>query len=1118
MKISCPNCRAAFHLDDGRVPAAGLAIKCPKCKGPFTVHKPKPGEEDKLVEGKATGAVPLPGTGASPAPKAAPRAGAAPAVQSGGAVPLPGVEGAARAPAAGAKPAPAAAVVKGGAVPLPGQEGAARAQSVRGAPRGSIVPLPGGANAAAAGGVDLDPAELPAVSEDGPVVPPQDDPFATDDLPPAPPQRSAPPAPPRMQPSAPPRVQPSAPPRPQSSAPADADGPDPFALVDEDPPPPPSPKDEPPPAPKKPGRAPPVMAAASATPAAARGGGPLDPSEPEPLLPPESGAKKGGAAPKVKKSRASDAPGRDPSQGFRPRLGLIALVLLGGGLAVFGVMGWRAGRTPAGLFWRNRFFAPGATSSATAQVLAAGQAKLEGGSFAGAREALGMAAQLFASAPKDDEAKAFFVLCASEVRFSYGQGKADWAQAARVVETLKPETPSQQRALGAFALASGDAAKAKSLLVPLGDRPGADVESVWLSAQALLRSGDAARAAQVLDAALKSREPPKLLLLRGLVARQRGSLPEATALFEKVLVKPPANGRALVELAEVKLASGDLAATSDLLDRALAPEVRKTLDATEEARASNLRGRMLADRHDAKGAEAAFERAVVLDPGSMDIHAAYGAFRLRQRDYEKASRQYDAALAAGDAPAGVLGEAARALLGSNRWLEADKRATEAVAKDAKNPHLLYVQGRVAEVLGKGDDAARLYDKALSLDPGLTEALVAKSQLALLRGEKDKALAELDRAVKTPDAGKSASDQEGIGDLLLQLGQAQRAKEAFAAALKLDPEDPQAHAGMGRALAALRDLPGARAEIEAGLRQTDTDAALHYLHGSLLRQMGESDAALTALNRAVQLDGKDARFRARLGALLVDRGEFDKAEEQLKLATLSNDKLGEGWFYLARAQAGAKKLSLAVDTMTRAVEVDPDNAEALYHLGLIYESGQQVQAAVDAFNKSIAQDPKNADAYEHLGRNLGIANRYPEAVEAFQRAAQLDGGRARLWALLGEAMQQAGDVDGAIANYNRAVRQEPALPGVWSKLGVAYKDKGCAGCKTKAIEALRKAVQIDPKDDVAWYEIGYLYKDDGRRQDSIAAFRRYLELKPQAVEHETVKDEIYYLQEESRRQR
>src|SRR5256884_9591596 len=78
VKISCPNCSAAYELDDSRVPPAGLSIKCPKCKNPFTVHRPKPGEAGKAVAAK--GAVPLPGL-AGGKPAAVPRAGTAKAAQ-----------------------------------------------------------------------------------------------------------------------------------------------------------------------------------------------------------------------------------------------------------------------------------------------------------------------------------------------------------------------------------------------------------------------------------------------------------------------------------------------------------------------------------------------------------------------------------------------------------------------------------------------------------------------------------------------------------------------------------------------------------------------------------------------------------------------------------------------------------------------------------------------------------------------------------------------------------------------------------------------------------------------------------------------------------------------------
>ncbi len=126
MRIQCPNCPAAYELDDGRVPPSGLSIKCPKCKTPFTVHRPKPGDGGKAAGQK----VPLPGNGAQPA--VAKGTGKQPGAK--GAVPLPGMQGAAAAapwasptPAHGQPPAPPPpsqpdpfAAPPARAVPLPG--------------------------------------------------------------------------------------------------------------------------------------------------------------------------------------------------------------------------------------------------------------------------------------------------------------------------------------------------------------------------------------------------------------------------------------------------------------------------------------------------------------------------------------------------------------------------------------------------------------------------------------------------------------------------------------------------------------------------------------------------------------------------------------------------------------------------------------------------------------------------------------------------------------------------------------------------------------------------------------------------------------------------------------
>ena len=1145
MKISCPTCAAAYELDDSRVPPAGLSIKCPKCKNPFTVHRPKA----DAAKAAPKSAVPLPGNGEAK-PAAPPKASAKPpppkmrpasAASGGVAVPLPGLaDGGAGLQAGLPDLDPPVAPAS---TPLPDLDDGAdsqrtvtdfRPQSLRGASDEGAVPLPGFEGAAAR---DAAPADDPfAAIDDSPPPPPppsspvddafpsdSEDPFAADKA-----QAEAP-----------------APPPPRDDAPDDfalrPKIPDEFAVT---------PKEEKAnglgdmldfvdePAAKEPERKkrppPPVLGAATDI----SKDEPLRLDDDLPLPEPEPPAEDKKSEKARKKKERGDRQAREKEERQRrkelagpgalqgrvlPLLQAVArpgrLVAIAAlvALAVVGVRGYQARNTPAGLFWLGKYLpSKKKANAAQTQVIEKGLEKLNRGDFVGAREAVGSAAQLMTVLPDDDDVKAFFVLAASELKIEYGQVGTDWDQAKRVQERIKGNRGAQNRARGAFALASGDLPKAKQLLAAVGDAPNSDLESTWLYAVSLISANESARAAQVLDNALKTRgTSTRLLLLRGIVARDRGQLSEAAQFLDRALKAAPDNARAMVELASVRLRQNDAKGASELLAQALDGDLRKTLDAGEEARGNMLRGQLAAAAHDRRSAEAAYERAVSLDPNAGSIHLAYGEFRVQRLEWERAARQFEAAIQNGGGAAAYAG-AARAYLGLNRLLEADKAINEAVAKEGSNARYLYLQGRVADAIGKAEEAYRKYEAALKAKPDLVEALAAEGLVWISRNDKARAQEKLDAALKVPVEGLTPVEEEAIGGLALALGDREKARAAFARALQKDPDDPIAHSGMGKALAAQGDLGGARKEMETALGQLDSDASLYFEYGSLLRRMGHSDAALESFRKAVKIDSKDPRYRARLGGLLVERGEMAEAEQQLRQAVLLNDRQAEALYFLARVVAARKNLSEAVDLGKRAVEIEPDNPEFLYHLGLIYEQGQQIRSAIDLYTRAIARSDKNPDAYEHLGMTLMVENRFIDAVKAFRRAAELDPKRARIWARVGDAEQQAGDLDSAIRDFQRALSQDPNLQGVWTKLGIAYKDKDCRGCRTKAVDALERAIRVDPADATAHHELGYMFKDDGRRREAIKEFRRYLELKSDAGDASTIQDDIYYLQEELRR--
>jgi tetratricopeptide (TPR) repeat protein len=879
--------------------------------------------------------------------------------------------------------------------------------------------------------------------------------------------------------------------------------------------------------PKRPGSSrppPPVMTPGATAPAggasSSRGPAADEPFE-LPTPAPDVAARKGAPAGerltaalgplRVAVGRSSRWLGKNKKLFFGGLGALVAVVVIG--------LGVRAGSTDAGLFWMNKISPRLMASGAGKKALDGAAEKLAEGNFLATRGALGTAAQVLQAAPDDDEVRAFFILCASELKLVYGQGGVDWDLAQRTIDKMNAEGPKQIRARAAFALAAGDRTKAKSLLQPLVARGAAETQGIFLYATALARHPkDLKEAAAVIDAALKASKEPsgKLLLLRAQVAKALDQIPEAAGFLDKTLERQPHNGRAMIELADVKRLQEDHPGALALIEKALQPEQKKALDASEEARALLLRGQIYAVQRQHAQAEAAFEGAVALDPSSVEVRGVYGAWRASRHEYEKALHHLEPALAKDPTNPQLIDPAVRSLMGVGKPLDASKRLAEGLKRYPDDPNLLFLQGKVEEGFAKPTDALKSYEAALKKRPDHAEALVASGFLLLNNDDKEGARKKLHAAEASPDGKKSPLVQLVIGDLRLALGDGVGAREHYAKALEMAPDDARAHASMGRALFRLGEVGKARPELETALKTLENDAQLLHDYGSLLRAEGDRAAAKAQLEKATKLSPNDFRIRARLGAVLFELDDLLGAEKELQQASLLGERWAETYFFLGRTFAGQKKLPEAIEQLKRAIEIEPNAAESHYQLGLVFERTAQIGDAIKAFTAASEHDPRMAVAQEHIARNYLLQNVYDDAIAHYAAAVKLDPQRTELLVQQADAEHQAGRMDDAIAHYKKALQENPGLPGAWSRLGVAYKDKACGDCRRQAVQAFLRAEQADPKDANARRELGYLYKEDGRRAESIAKLKKYVELRPDAPDAEQVKDDIYYLSEEKKR--
>jgi tetratricopeptide (TPR) repeat protein len=171
-----------------------------------------------------------------------------------------------------------------------------------------------------------------------------------------------------------------------------------------------------------------------------------------------------------------------------------------------------------------------------------------------------------------------------------------------------------------------------------------------------------------------------------------------------------------------------------------------------------------------------------------------------------------------------------------------------------NPHSLaadYVLGKITAAAGFQEAAAakspaelsaadaRLYQaiqydsQALRTDPTFSEVLFNLANLYERTGHLEAAVDTYERAVH----GQAATAQQwnNLGIALTQLGRADEAQNAFATALRIDPQYADAEADWGLLLVAMGDAEGASKHFHRALSlRPDCAAALHGLEA--LRQI------------------------------------------------------------------------------------------------------------------------------------------------------------------------------------------------------------------------------------------------------------------------------------------
>ncbi|HET6921544.1 MAG TPA: tetratricopeptide repeat protein, partial [Anaeromyxobacteraceae bacterium] len=435
-----------------------------------------------------------------------------------------------------------------------------------------------------------------------------------------------------------------------------------------------------------------------------------------------------------------------------------------------------------------------------------------------------LAPEARALAAPAERARARLVL-AAVARRRPGTPEARLEATARELEAAVQEDPTSMPArleLARFLLRRGAADKAAALLAAPGPGGLADPEAVALQARAMVLSGRALDALNVVDAALaRSPGAAPLTFVKGFIQEQLGKPAEAEALYRQAAAQAPGDWEPHLGLGRLALKGNDLARAAASL-------------------------------------KLAGEKA----PRQAEVQVGLGDLELAQKDVAAATGRYREALAADPGSAGARYGLARAALGRGDEAAAVAELERALALDPRLAPaalaLAGIQWRRGDLAG----ARKAFEGAVALDPRGAAARARLGAVELESGRAEAAVSHLEAAVNLDGALGEA--RGWLGRALLARGDTVRAVEELRRALRLEPESADHHLWLGAALERANAPGEAEAEYRAALARDPRRVDGHERLAALSAAQGRCQDGIPELEKALKVAPRQQRLRVAIG--------------------------------------------------------------------------------------------------------------------------------------------------------------------------------------------------------------------------------------------------------------
>ena len=345
---------------------------------------------------------------------------------------------------------------------------------------------------------------------------------------------------------------------------------------------------------------------------------------------------------------------------------------------------------------------------------------------------------------------------------------------------------------------------------------------------------------------------------------------------------------------------------------------------------------------------------------------------------------------------------------------------------------------------------------------------------------DGAIAAYKRAMTLDPKG--ASIVSDLANLYMRLNRAADAIASGEQALKIDPDNREAHRVLGSIYASTAtSAAGARAP--RATQQENLAKATQHLEQAFNGPVAQADA----------------NIRAMLARLYILAQNYDKAIPMLSELVKQEPGWQDGAMLLMQAYAEAGRSADAVRWLEEAA---PDNPDLYATLADFYSRQGRWEEAADAYGKALQSDPRDPDLHLRFASSLlnaGGADAILKARDVLRESLTLRANDERALYLLAQVERESGDLAASERTARRLISLFKTSPRGYVALAETLEQRqgydAVVAALAPAVTELRAGANGPAALGMLLPHLGFAYQQLGQADKAIATFEEARNLSP-----------------------